>query len=75
MTKQWAQEKYAAPILANEFNTLMGGLLRSLEQKVRNEPDLRGEDLDDAIHHIERALVILVSLHINLTREKKNEAQ
>ena len=53
-------------MLTSEFLPEMGALLRSLEARVRNEPNLRHEDLDTALAHIERAIVILTALHLSL---------
>lgn len=58
-------------MLASEFIPEMGALIRSLEQKVRTAPELRHEDVEDALDYIERALVILIALDLNLRKETK----
>lgn len=53
-------------MLNSEFTPEMGALIRSLESKVRLYPNLRHEDLNEALDHLEQAIVILCALHINL---------
>jgi hypothetical protein len=53
-------------MLSSEFSTEMGSLLRSLEQKVRLDPEVRHGDEKDALDNIERAIITLVNLHIQL---------
>lgn len=56
-------------MLTSDFNNEMGALIRSLEQKVRQEPFLTAQpEAIDALESIERAIVCLVALHIKLRR-------
>lgn len=57
-------------MLTSEFNQEMGSLLRSLEQRVRTEPELTvsSDPQQDALDHIERAIIALVQLHIQVRR-------
>ena len=62
-------------MLTSEFNNELGALIRSLEQKVRTEPELSSRGVKglalpptDALAHIERAIVSLVALHISLRK-------
>lgn len=50
----------------------MGALIRALEQQNRLNPELRHERLGDALDHIEKAIVILCSLHIEVNRKEKD---
>lgn len=53
-------------MLSSEFNNEMGSLLRSLAQRVATEPAVRHGETRDALEHIERAIITLVNLHIQL---------
>lgn len=57
-------------MLSSEFNNEMGTLLRSLERRVQTEVEVRHGDKTDALDHIERAIVTLVALHIQLRRRE-----
>lgn len=57
-------------MLSSEFNNEMGTLLRSLERRVQAEAEVRHGDKTDALDHIERAIVTLVALHIQLRRRE-----
>jgi hypothetical protein len=50
-------------MLSSEFLQEMGALLRSLEQKVRTEPDVRSADPAD---QIERAIIALVQIRLEM---------
>ena len=66
-------------MLSSEFSNEMGSLIRRLEHKVREDPEMAsqvarspewttGNILDD----IESAIVDLVALHIKLTRQLRD---
>ena len=57
-------------MLSSEFNNEMGALLRSLERRVSTEVSTRHGDMTDALDHIERAIITLVALHIQLRRRE-----
>lgn len=68
-------------MLTSDFVQEMGLLIRSLEQKVRQEPALShlpevagvGEvpaDVRISLDHVERAIVSLVALHISLQKAR-----
>ena len=62
-------------MLTSEFNQEMGSLIRSLQTKVAQEPTLRDPEFTGTIHaslaldHIERAIVTLCGLWIQLKSE------
>lgn len=58
-------------MLSSEFTPEMGTLIRRLETRVRNQPNLRNEDQREALARIEESIVILCALHIQLTRESR----
>ena len=54
-------------MLSSEFSHEVGILIRSLEQRVRQEPLLQHQNgTIPPLDHIERAIVTLVALHIAL---------
>ncbi len=63
-------------MLSSEFNHEAGALIRSLEAKVRQEPSLIHADFtpgiraDLTLDHIERALVSLIALYLQLKNPK-----
>lgn len=52
-------------MLSSEFIQEMGTLIRSLEQKVRTEPDVRNAAPAD---QVERAIIALVQLRLEMKR-------
>ena len=58
-------------VLTTEFSHEMGALLRSLESKLRFEPELRGSDAGDVLDNIERAIIGLVALHLKVRSEHR----
>lgn len=57
-------------MLTSEFNEEMGSLIRSLQQKVQTEPSHLRADERDALDYLERAIVALVAMHIQLRRRE-----
>jgi hypothetical protein len=57
-------------VLSSEFNNEMGALIRSLEQKVRVETAHRADTMTDAQDHLDRAIVSLIALRIELGRQE-----
>lgn len=55
-------------MLSSEFSQEMGALLRSLADRVRQEPDLKDStDVNVALSELDRAIVRLVSLRLHLS--------
>lgn len=55
---------------AEEFNSEMGALLRSLSSKIMAEPQLQHTfDVDDVAPHLDRAIVALVALRLALSKK------
>ena len=52
-------------MLSSDFIQEMGALVRSLEQKIRTEPDVRSCDPAD---QIERAIIALVQIRLEMKR-------
>lgn len=53
-------------MLSSEFSAEMGALIRSLETKVRLEPELANADERDALDQLERAIVALVGVYLSM---------
>lgn len=58
-------------MLSSEFTPEMGALIRRLETRIRNQPNLRHEDVPAALASIEESIVILCALHMKLTKEAR----
>lgn len=62
-------------MLSSDLTAEIGTLIRSLERRVRQEPDLNREPVTpvptEALDHIERAIVSLVVLHVVLRRAQE----
>jgi len=57
-------------MLSSEFAMELGALIRSLEQKIRTEPDVRQGSPED---QIERAIIALVQIRLEMNRgESRN---
>lgn len=59
-------------MLSSEFSVELGALIRSLEQKVRTEPGLHTKG-DEVLDSLERAIVQLISLHLELQKTIKEK--
>lgn len=57
-------------MLSSEFNDEMGALVRSLQGKVIQEPKVQYATEREVLDHIERAIVGLVGLHIQIRRRQ-----
>lgn len=56
-------------MLSSEFNAELGSLIRSLEQKVRDEPTVRGDGhYRTPLDHLDRAIISLIAQRIALSR-------
>lgn len=53
-------------MLSSEFSAEMGALIRSLETKIRLEPELAQADERDALDQLERAIVALVGVYLSI---------
>jgi hypothetical protein len=53
-------------MLASEFNQELGALIRRLERRVREDPQLVHPMSEDAERHLENAIVALVALYLKL---------
>ena len=64
-------------MLSSEFNQEMGALIRRLEKRVNLEPELRarGGDADDPLVHLERTIVSLIVLYLDLQQANKTPGQ
>lgn len=54
-------------MLTSEFQQELGALIRSLEGRIRIEPDLQNAD-NLTLDHIERAIITLAGLHIGIRK-------
>lgn len=65
-------------MLTSEFQHELGALIRSLEHRVVMEPALQEvmdvrQGLAEAMEQIERAIVTLVALHVNLQEMRRSD--
>lgn len=56
-------------MLSSEFSQEVGGLVRSLEQRIRVSPNLQHEDLREVSVKLDELIVVLCALRIQLGRE------
>lgn len=57
-------------MLTSEFTQEMGALIRSLENRVRNDPTLTFDtnDKEDVLHEIDDAIIVLIALRFKIQR-------